>query len=235
MPALIRTSPDQPAALQLRISDVALAQMLLEPETLRLLSVFIGQEQTASQAAKAIKVPLTTLMYRIKRLEKAGLLVMTRLERRNGSPIRHYRSVSESFFIPYDFTPFETPEFLLAYQHAPRQKRLEQALVRAGRSQFDIKGRPVFGVCLVQEGDRLVMRNGVDIDSNWNFLDATAPAIIDFWAENIYLDFVEAKKLQQEMCELLSRYRNRPGAQNYILRLAMAPSVQPNNDDAAKS
>ena len=65
--------------------------------------------------------------------------------------------------------------------------------------------------------------NAIGPDSPWNFLDPDAPALVDLWAEDITLDFDEAKALQKELCSLLGRYRAKRGQQGYIVRLGLAP------------
>jgi DNA-binding transcriptional ArsR family regulator len=200
--------------------------MLLDPEMLRVLSLFVLFERPAASVAEELGMPLSTLLYRLKRLRHAGLLELSRIERRAGSAVRHYRAVSDAFFVPYNLTPLETPEALLEREHAPRQRRLERNLVRTGRSQFDGRGQPAFGLRVVLEGDQLVVRNALGPDTDWNFLGPHTPAIVDLWAEDVRLEFEDAKALQAEMCDLLKRYRARSGPQGYIVRVAMAPLDQ---------
>lgn len=231
MLAAIRTSTSsqtlaEPTALRVERPDAAL--MLLDPEMLRALSPFVPVDRAAASVAEELGMPLSTLLYRLKRLRHAGLLELTRIERRAGSAIRHYRAVSDAFFVPYDLTPLETPEALLEREHAPRQRRLERSLVHAGRSQFDGRGQPAFGVRVVLEGAQLVVRNALGPDTDWNFLSSQTPAIVDLWAEDVRLEFEDAKALQAEMCDLLKRYRALSGPQGYIVRVAMAPLDETN-------
>jgi DNA-binding transcriptional ArsR family regulator len=211
------------ASQELRVERPYAALMLLDPEMLRALSPFVRYERAAASVAEELGLPLSTLLYRLKRLRHAGLLELSRIERRAGSAIRHYRATSHAFFVPYHLTPLETPEALLEREHAPRQRRLERSLVRAGQSQFDGRGQPVFGVRVVLEGERLVVRNALGPDTDWNFLSPLTPAIVDLWAEDVRLEFEDAKALQAEMCDLLKRYRALSGPQGYIVRVAMAP------------
>ncbi|MDQ3397540.1 MAG: hypothetical protein M3511_07175, partial [Deinococcota bacterium] len=77
------------------------------------------------------------------------------------------------------------------------------------------------------EGARLVLKNIVGPDSEWNFLDPEAPAMVDYWQEDVQLDFEEAKRLQAELCMIFARYKTRRGGQVYTLRLALAPRSPP--------
>lgn len=208
---------------ELHVEQPEAARLLLEPATLRALSPFVGRGRAASEVARELAMPLNTLLYQIKQLLKAGLLEVVREERRAGRAIKRYRAVAESFLLPYAVTPAETPEVLLEQEHAPRQGRLIRGLVRAAYGELDAQGERVWGVRVGLEGGKLAVRNAIGPDSSWNFLDPTAPALVDLWAEDVMLDFAEAKALQRELCDLLGRYRAKRGQQGYIIRLGMAP------------
>ncbi len=96
-------------------------------------------------------------------------------------------------------------------------------MVRAAQGELDAQGERVWGVRVGLEAGRLAVRSAIGPDSSWNFLDPDAPAIVDLWAEDVTLDFDEAKALQKELCSLLERYRAKRGQQGYIVRLGMAP------------
>ncbi len=208
---------------ELRVEAPEVARKLLEPATLRALSPFVGEARTASEVARELELPLNTLLYQVRGLLKLGLLEVEREACRAGRAVKHYRAVAEAFFLPYTVTPAETPEVLLAQEHASRQGRLIRGLVEAAYGELDPQGEHVWGVRVGLEAGRLTVRNAIGPESPWNFLDADAPALVDLWAEDVTLDFAEAKALQKELCELLGRYRAKRGRQGYIVRLGMAP------------
>ena len=96
-----------------------------------MLSPFVGAARTASSVARELEMPLNTLLYGLKGLLEVGLIEVTHEERRAGRAVKHYRAVAEAFFLPYAVTPAETPEVLLAQEHASRQTRLIRGLVGA--------------------------------------------------------------------------------------------------------
>lgn len=208
---------------ELRVTQPGNARALLEPATLEVLSPFVGRERTAAEVARKLEMPLNSLLYKVKALLALGLLEVSREERRAGRSVKHYRAIAEAFFLPYEVTPAETPEALLAQEHAPRQQRFVRALVQTAAELLDARGEPVWGVQVGLEGGRLVVRNTIGPDSSWNFLDPDAPALVDLWAEDITLDFSDAKALQKELCDLLGRYRAKRGSQGYMVRLGLAP------------
>jgi DNA-binding transcriptional ArsR family regulator len=205
------------------VEQLEVATALLEPTTLAVLSPFVQQERSPAGVARELGMPLNSLMYQIKRLLALKLLCVSRVEARAGRATKYYRAVAETFFVPYHLTAAETPELLLEQETAPRQKRLVQSLVAAAQRELDGRGERVWGLQVALEGERLVARNAIGPDSDWNFLSPTAPALLDWWAEDIQLGFKDAKTMQAELCDLLMRYRAKSGQQAYILRLAMAP------------
>ena len=207
------------------VGQAQVAAALLEPNTLAVLSPFVQQERSPADVAKELGTPLNSMMYQINRLLKLKLLRVHRVEARAGRAKKYYRAVAESFFIPYGLTAAETPERLLEQETAYLQRRLIHHLVNAAQQELDGRGERVWGLQVALEGERLVVRNAIGPDSDWNFLDPTAPAILDWWAEDIQLDFEDAKTMQAELCDLLTRYRVKTGRQGYIVRLAMAPII----------
>ncbi|THF67888.1 helix-turn-helix transcriptional regulator [Deinococcus sp. Arct2-2] len=220
MPPDVRSSPT------LHVCETVQAGLLFDDRVRRVLAPFVGQACSASRAADRLGMPLSSLLYQVRRLLNAKLLIVVREERRAGRAVRHYRAAAERFIVPYTLTPAETPEMLLAAQHAGPDARLRRHLTRAGLELLEQQGLGGVGVQVVLDGPRLVLRNMVGPDAEWNFLDPGAPAMVDYWLEDVHLEFEEAKALQAELCELVARYKERQetrGGQTYVLRLALAP------------
>lgn len=215
--------PDIRSRQTLHVRGAAQAELLFDDRVRRVLAPFVGQECSASRAADRLGMPLNSLLYQVRRLLNAELLTVVREERRAGRAVRHYRAAAERFIVPYALTPAETPEVLLAAQHAGPDARLRRHLTQAGLELLEQQGSEGVGVHVVLDGPRLVLRNMVGPDAKWNFLDPVAPAMVDYWLEDVHLDFGEAKALQAELCELVARYRARRGGLAYVLRLALAP------------
>lgn len=95
------------------------ARLLTDPRSKAFFKPFLARECSASQAARAVGCPLTTMHYRIKTFLKAGLLSVVREEKRKGRAIKVYRSVHNAYFIPFSLTPYATLEERLEAQAAP--------------------------------------------------------------------------------------------------------------------
>ena len=207
----------------LTLKHPKVAAALLEQTTLLILAPFVKTARSASSVASELGMPLNSLMYQIKRLLDLELLCTVRSESRAGRAIKYYQAVAETFEIPYHLTPAQTPEALLEREATPRQRRLIRHLARSGLQTIDQRGESVWGVKVALEGEQLVVGNAIGADSDWNFLDPTAPAMLDWWSEDLRLEFEDAKAMQAELCHLIGRYRAKSGRQGYIVHVAMAP------------
>jgi hypothetical protein len=101
------------------VSDEEQARLLTEPTSKEFFKPFLAQECSVTQAAEVVGCNLNTMLYRVKTLLKAGLIKVTRQEKRKGRAIKYYRSVHDSYFIPFSLTPYATLEERLEAQGEP--------------------------------------------------------------------------------------------------------------------
>lgn len=113
------------------VDDPEVAAALTDVKQWNVISAFMLQERTLSNAARFLKMKLPTLTYRIQRLLRLGILEVTRTEVRWGSPVKHYRAISQHFFVPFRVTPQATLETLLHSSHHWFDERVKRALARA--------------------------------------------------------------------------------------------------------
>ncbi len=201
------------------VDDAVLADLLTNPETLRQLEPFLGQENTVSEAARLTATLPNTMLARVGRWQKLGLLEVSRQELRAGKPVKYYRTTADAWFIPFDNTSAETLEAGLAQRDRFWETRLRRAVVKAREQQVGNWGTRVYR----DERGRLQIQMAVSPDSNWTSLDMDRPAVLAAWRDGLHLDFKDAKALQRELFELLLRYQRKEGAQRYLLRLGLAP------------
>ena len=204
-------TPAQPP-LCLRVEAPGVAALLLDPRTLVGLTPFIGRMRSAADVAAE---------------SGRSLLRVAAVTPRKGRAVKRYQAVADAFFVPYAATPNEVPETLLAAEHRRFQAQFTRNFVRVGRDEIGAAAPQVWGVRVHLNGDgRLIAYSDLEEHSAWCFTRPQAPAMTDLWANDVRLDFNDAKALQQEMAALLERYRRRGGQQGYIVRLAMAPIVE---------
>lgn len=205
----------------LTVDDPTQARLLSDLTAFRYFEPFIARERSASQAAAEAGCGLDTMLYRVKRFLAAGLLTVTRSDRRAGRPVRYYRSVADALFVPFAAMPYATLEERLASQMASGNRRLIRSIAEVLRDT-GLEGRRIF------RGDNGVVWNesAADVDTPLNPEDPSMPAAIQFGL-GLHLDFGEAKELQRELHRLFERFRDREagGGQKYMLQVALLPEA----------
>src|SRR5690606_27417944 len=139
---------------------------------------FLARESSAGAAAAELGLDLNAMLYRIRVLLSAGLLRVVREEKRQGRPIKVYRSAHDAYFIPYDATPFADLEERLWQQQRPELR--ERVRIQARRLQQG----GVFGQRLFRDehGETWVQSAGAG-DAEIDWLDPRRPAAIDYWTD----------------------------------------------------
>jgi hypothetical protein len=214
------SSPPPATPAWRRVTDPDAARTLTDPAAVDLLAPFLGRESTVARAAERLGLDVGALYYQVKRLEKLGLVRVSRLEPRPGRAIRHYRATADLFFVPLDALPLQTVEDLLERVHAHHQRELERDLAAVLRDA-GLSGEWGFRVHASPSG-RISSDLAVDPERPYDPRDPGGPAALDGWV-NLRLGFEDAKALQRDLVELLGRYQARRGAQAYTLRVALAP------------
>ncbi len=195
------------------------AALLMNPTTLRQLAPFLGRERTVTQAAEELGELPNTVLKRLPRFGRAGLLEVARELPRRGRAVKLYRTVASLFFVPFEATGAESLEAALAERDAYWERLLRRNVVRARMEALGTWGTRVYR----DSRGRLQVQTAVTPEADATTLDAAAPAVLSSWRDSVTLDFEDAKALQREMYGLLLRYEQKKGAQRYIVRLALAP------------
>lgn len=118
----------------LEITNPEVGLFLLSRAKARYLFPFIYQEHSLSEAAKVLNTSLANLRYWVRRMETLGLLRVTRLEKRKGSPVKYYRSVAHKFTFDLGLLPAsEIDEILFNETELPVYQRASKALAATGR------------------------------------------------------------------------------------------------------
>jgi hypothetical protein len=212
---------DAPAAALVR--DPAAAAALLDPDALRHVAPFLGRALTVSEAARETGERPNTVLKRVQRLMRLGLLEVARERPRRGRPMKVYRTVAPAFFVPFAATRADSLEQALAERDAYWERLLRRNVVRTRVETLGTWGTRVY-----RDGrGRLQVQTALTPEANATTLDPTAPAVLSAWRDGVQLDFADAKALQREMFDLLLRYQQKTGAQRYIVRLGLAPVREP--------
>ncbi|UBV42497.1 hypothetical protein LAJ19_12845 [Deinococcus taeanensis] len=207
-----------------RVEDPLAARLCLTPEYTLLLHALMTQDYAAAALARHCGRALNATHHRLGRLVQAGLVQVTRQTERRGRPIKHYRAVASAFLIPYHRTPLSSLEALIALHEDTFSARFHHAVVQAG-------------ACLVQRDEDIAVRlyttpTGVTMDITpradaFDLLDLLredAPPLTAHWG-TLHLTREDAKALQRDLHDLLTRYAGRRGPGRYLYRLNLAPEA----------
>ncbi len=110
-----------PAEVFHTVTDPEQARLLSDPASFRFFEPFVACELSVTAAAAEVGCNLDTMLYRVKTLLRAGLLEVSRLEKRAGRPIKHYRSVHDAYFIPFEVTPYVGLEERMREHHRAQE------------------------------------------------------------------------------------------------------------------
>lgn len=207
---------DQKVAI---VTDKEAAAALIDPGSLRRLAPFIGRTLSVSQAAQASGEKPNTTLKRVRRFADLGLVVVADEVARAGRPIKLYRAVADTFFVPFEATDAESLEVALAERDRFAEQLLRRNVVKARLDSIGTWGTRIYR----DARGRLQVQTALTPSSNVTSLDAGSPAVLSAWRDSLTLDFDDAKALQREMFALLQRYLKKDGAQRYVVHLAMAP------------
>ena len=206
----------------LRVENAEAAAVLTNPHTLRQLEPFLARDLTVKEAAAETGEKPNTVLSRVRRFLRLGLLEVVREEPRQGRAVKVYRSAADGFFVPFEATSAESLEAALAERDAYWQDLLRRNVVRARLEKVETYGTRIYR----DPRGRLQVQMAVTPEYNHTTLGSNDPAVLSAWRDAVYLDFEDAKALQLEMFDLLKRYQQKRGAQRYIVRLGLAPVQQ---------
>lgn len=208
----------------LRVTDPEAARVLTDVREWNLLSIVINREVSLSELAREMNMSLPALTYRVKKLLKLGLLTVSRIERRKGSPIKYYRASAKHFFVPFEVTTFQSLADLLTSTIAPFERRMRHELARVFLEEAGDWGMNFYGgkqggfnftfSSVPEQGDHFMEQS----------LEGTFPAVHDTEL-SLSLEFDTAKALQRDLYAVYERYHEKhvPGQQTYLLRIALVP------------
>lgn len=208
-----------PSASLAIVNEGAAADVLMDPRALRHLAPFLGRDLTIGQAAAESNEKPNTTLTRVRRYLELGLLTITGEVQRRGRPMKLYRTVADVFFVPFEATRSDSLEAALAERDSYWESLLRRNVVKSRLESFGNWGTRIYR----DERGRLQVQTAVTPDANATTLQPDAPAVFSAWRDAVMLDFDDAKALQRELFELLTRYQRLNGSQRYVLRLAMAP------------
>jgi hypothetical protein len=205
------------------ITDPAQAKALTDVKLIGFVQAFIGQERSVTAAAELWQTRLDAAYYRVRQLERLGLIEVSNRVKRAGRDLKLYRAVADDFFVPLGVVPESALEVFLESSDSHFQAMMLRAQSRTIHEYFSKQRPGDWGIHIGMDGQNqanvhLSDRQGKDPDLS----DPDMPLIASGWP-TLELDPEEARGLRRELLELFRKYESRRGAQKYLLRFALAP------------
>ncbi|MEM6427927.1 MAG: hypothetical protein AAF708_01710 [Deinococcota bacterium] len=201
------------------VSDQRAAKSLLDGNERRWFVPFLGQACTVSAAAKQLNETPNSVLYRVKRWLDLGLLTVDHEEQRAGRIIKHYRAVAEGFFVPFEASSEAGLLELMWYTNKPYLDDLFNGMVGSASHLSE-----TWGVQISKVGEAVRVEAALSAGQVFNPRDHAVPAVFEQFA-TLKLSFEDAKLMQQELLELLNKYRAKEGEQTYLSYLALTPTA----------
>lgn len=215
------------------VADSEQARLLSDRESFRFFEPFVARELSATAAAEEVGCALDTMLYRVKIFLKAGLLKVSRLEKRAGRPVKHYRSIHDAYFIPFEMTPYAELEERMREHH-----RAQEAVILPASAKL-LRDSGLEGYEFYRHTDGTVWGNSASRSGELSDLlklffnphDAQFAASYqgplggDF-NSTLHLSDAEAKALMLKLYELRNDAQNRqpsPGTKSYFLSVTFLP------------
>lgn len=196
------------------VSEPEQARLLSDPQSFRFFEPFIARERSVKVAAEEVGCTLDVMLYRVKTLLAAGLLRVARLEKRAGRPIKHYRSVHDAYFIPFEVTPYAGLEERLAAHYRKRQALAVPVLAKALLERGN-EGRRIFrrldngDVWQESAADIQTFTNVYDVQSYQDHLARDRGRAADMLDDTLVLTDEEARMLLAEMYGVWRRFQGK--------------------------
>jgi len=198
------------------VTEPEAIDFLCDPARHRYLEPFF-HDQSVARAARELREPLHVVYRKVKRMTRLGLIRETRLEGRDGRPIRLYRVVCERFFVPFTHKSLE--EILTAFNQY-RNSQLMTSIAASWLGFSDTNhgwGSSIFRTASGKIGVQ-APTTSVSVLSP----TPSKPTLLR-WRE-LQLDPDEANALQAQLLEVIGRFADTPGTgqQTYLVGVSMA-------------
>lgn len=185
---------------RLDVSDAEKASVFASSRTRGLILDLACHERSLRELSTASGLSMSHLKYHIDRLLRFGLVKVAREERRAGRPIKRYRAVARSFFVPARLSQGSVGDKLSAELRAS----LEQARSVSAEEGVLFSYEPEFG-------------------PRMHRVTSSSPAAFEIWSV-LSLSNDDARALAGELKAILARYEKtrRQGSRVFLAHAAIA-------------
>jgi DNA-binding MarR family transcriptional regulator len=188
-------------------------EVLLDLKNMRFLAPFLRGEYSAAEVATLLGLEYQLVYRKIKRFERSGLVKKCHTVTRRGASIVMYKAVAERFFMPSKLLPIE--EALERCDHSITPK-MRQALTATLLTENNHDLGTLF---YLGENENFILELGFEDASKT--LDYSAPMVKEW--RSFSLSQETALAFQNDLLQLLERYRAPSGKSSYLVHMEFAP------------
>ena len=188
-----------------RVDSVAVAQALLDEQNLEMLRCLMQTEWSVQELVNELHKPLAKTYYRLRKLERLGIVTCVRSKSRHGRVIRYYRILETHWFVPFEFTPASTPSELIASSFRPI---FEQFLQHFGSLAERFTTPEVWGVTMQLKNHDLEF----ELSPPRPERHLTGPVLANWISKNLTRD--QALQFETRLEALVAEFNDMPEEQN---------------------
>ena len=159
----------------------------------------------------------------MQQLERLGLIAVNSVSQRSGRPVKHYRAISDRFFVPFGIVPEATLEAFLESSGAYFRQEMLKAQSKASHEYLSLRPLGHWGLHIGLDPSGHIDVNLSDANGNGPDLHNPNLPVIADGSPTLHLESDEARALQRELFELIQKYGHRGGSRKYLLHVALAP------------
>lgn len=191
--------------------------VLLHNASQRILGACLQKEHTLKELVEELHMDMSEAHYRVQQLIKAGILKVSREEKRAGRPIKYYAPTQEKFFLPFKDTVYNTVVDFVVQQMEPILHRFVELIFKnvPQVGEWGLTFRPdqdghKLSTMFHQEGKNPEGLGARDMQLKHR--------VLAMWQT---LDLLpdDARDMQREMMDLYEKYRQKqnPGGEKHII------------------
>ncbi|MHA0036467.1 ArsR family transcriptional regulator [Deinococcus sp. PESE-13] len=198
------------------VSSLEVAQFLQQVETVQQLRHFMTAEGSTVSAFAQVQGWLPPRAYRrVKDFERLGLVQVCRTEKRAGRAVQYYRCPHRRYFLPASLVSIDD---YLQESFQPHEGQIKHELARAAQSGQN----PVAGLLVGAFGEGIALLPAGRDATPWTPDAPQSPAMF-YGIGPLFLDYAQAKALQEELQALFGRYGQQSGAARYLYQVIFTP------------
>lgn len=183
------------------VTDERVADMLTSVRWTPYYEPFLARTSSVKDAAQQAGCSLNEMLYRVRRMHQAGLLIVVDTVKRAGRPVKLYRTAHDAYFIPFDVTPYANNEEHFRALYGANAEKFAHLIARR-LSRNGLAGRRLYRT----EYGEVWIEGARDTTTPSRFTENTPEAAFDI-VYQAYLPPDVAQEVQATLSDLMLKLR----------------------------